>query len=204
MSFKLSSFRLLSIYMYIHLLKLSIFKKLKVYFSNSITLFTTQSFLFMFSNVILSMELFEKLTYYYNYFSSTQIRPPSCCCVMFATFKILKELRLIICVWLWCLTYPLLFLFSQIYCYGPLLHTVQMARLYKDSKTFVDMKLKNRPEETMEDYNAFMAKRNNSPTEAEIRDFVDVSLKLERLVWPNQHYILYFPYFHLDTFRGAR
>ncbi|CAD7012312.1 trehalase isoform X2 [Ceratitis capitata] len=61
----------------------------------------------------------------------------------------------------------------QIYCYGPLLHTVQMARLYKDSKTFVDMKLKNRPEETMEDYNAFMAKRNNSPTEAEIRDFVD-------------------------------
>ncbi|NP_001291906.1 trehalase isoform X1 [Bactrocera dorsalis] len=61
----------------------------------------------------------------------------------------------------------------QIYCHGPLLHTVQMAQLYQDSKTFVDMKLKNRPEKTMEEFNAFMLKYNDTPTEAEIRDFVD-------------------------------
>lgn len=28
---------------------------------------------------------------------------------------------------------------SPIYCEGPLLHTVQLAKLYPDSKTFVDM-----------------------------------------------------------------
>ncbi|XP_067628376.1 trehalase isoform X3 [Eurosta solidaginis] len=62
---------------------------------------------------------------------------------------------------------------SQIYCHGPLLHTVQMAHLYKDSKTFVDMKLRNRPDKTLEAFNVFMADKNNEPTQAEIRDFVD-------------------------------
>lgn len=71
--------------------------------------------------------------------------------------------------------YSFLFFVSQIYCHGPLLHAVQMAHLYKDSKTFVDMKLINRPEQTMEEFNAFMLKYNNTPSEAELRDFVDVS-----------------------------
>ncbi|XP_053965335.1 trehalase isoform X1 [Anastrepha ludens] len=61
----------------------------------------------------------------------------------------------------------------QIYCHGPLLHTVQMAHLYKDSKTFVDMKLKNLPNKTLEEFDAFMLAKNNTPTETEIRDFVD-------------------------------
>ncbi|XP_036334334.1 trehalase isoform X2 [Rhagoletis pomonella] len=62
---------------------------------------------------------------------------------------------------------------SQIYCHGPLLHTIQMAHLYKDSKTFVDMKLRNHPDKTLQDFNEFMAAKNNTPTEAEIQDFVD-------------------------------
>jgi alpha,alpha-trehalase len=41
---------------------------------------------------------------------------------------------------------------SEIYCYGPLLDTVQMAGLYNDSKTFVDMKLKLPPNITMEHF----------------------------------------------------
>lgn len=31
---------------------------------------------------------------------------------------------------------------SKVYCQGNLLHDAQMAKLYNDSKTFVDMKLK--------------------------------------------------------------
>ncbi|KRG04852.1 trehalase isoform X1 [Drosophila mojavensis] len=61
----------------------------------------------------------------------------------------------------------------QIYCYGPLLHTVQMAKLFPDSKTFVDMKLKASPEKTMELFEAFMASTNNTPTNDQIRKFVD-------------------------------
>ena len=37
------------------------------------------------------------------------------------------------------------FVFSQIYCHGPLLHAIQMAELFKDSKTFVDMHMKYNP-----------------------------------------------------------
>ncbi|KAK7070448.1 hypothetical protein SK128_002297, partial [Halocaridina rubra] len=38
---------------------------------------------------------------------------------------------------------------SQIYCYGDLLKTVQMAHLYNDSKYFVDMPLQRSPNETL-------------------------------------------------------
>lgn len=34
---------------------------------------------------------------------------------------------------------------SQIYCHGELLHQVQMARLYRDDKQFVDMPLSSAP-----------------------------------------------------------
>ncbi|KAH8370512.1 hypothetical protein KR093_003838, partial [Drosophila rubida] len=61
----------------------------------------------------------------------------------------------------------------QIYCYGPLLDTIQMAKLFQDSKTFVDMKLTVSPTKTMEDFEAFMAAKNNTPTKDEIRQFVN-------------------------------
>lgn len=72
--------------------------------------------------------------------------------------------------------FALLFRISQIYCYGPLIHTVQMAKLYKDSKTFVDMKLKRNPDETLESFNKFMNVHDQKPTKDEIRKFVNVSL----------------------------
>ncbi|XP_075166680.1 trehalase isoform X1 [Haematobia irritans] len=61
----------------------------------------------------------------------------------------------------------------QVYCYGDLLHTVQMAHLYGDSKTFVDMKLKKPPQDTLNDFTAFMSMTNNSPTKPQIQEFVD-------------------------------
>lgn len=63
--------------------------------------------------------------------------------------------------------------YSEIYCHGSLLHTVQMARIYEDSKTFVDMKMKLPPNETMEKFLNFMSSTNNAPTRAQVRDFVN-------------------------------
>ncbi|XP_055902770.1 trehalase-like [Eupeodes corollae] len=61
----------------------------------------------------------------------------------------------------------------EIYCRGDLLHTIQMAHLYKDSKTFVDMKLKNSPTVTIEKFKQFMQKTNNSPNQTEVQNFVN-------------------------------
>ncbi|PSN49799.1 Trehalase [Blattella germanica] len=62
---------------------------------------------------------------------------------------------------------------GDIYCYGPLLHTVQMSNLYNDSKYFVDMKLKNPPNETMKAFLEFMRINNQKPNETEVQKFVD-------------------------------
>ena len=48
---------------------------------------------------------------------------------------------------------------SKIYCVGgpgTLLHTVQMARIYNDSKTFVDKPLKHGPNQTLDNFKFFM------------------------------------------------
>uniref|UniRef100_A0A2S2PC56 Trehalase n=1 Tax=Schizaphis graminum TaxID=13262 RepID=A0A2S2PC56_SCHGA len=41
---------------------------------------------------------------------------------------------------------------SYIYCYGPLLHDVQMSGTFNDSKEFVDMRLLHSPNETMKTF----------------------------------------------------
>ena len=48
---------------------------------------------------------------------------------------------------------------SPIYCIGgpgTLLHTVQMAKIYNDSKTFVDKPLKQGPNQTLTNFELFM------------------------------------------------
>ncbi|XP_044742177.1 trehalase isoform X2 [Chrysoperla carnea] len=62
---------------------------------------------------------------------------------------------------------------STIYCHGELLHTIQMAHLYPDSKTFVDMKLRRPPNETLESFQRFMNDTNNNPSKKNIADFVN-------------------------------
>ncbi|KPJ19579.1 Trehalase [Papilio machaon] len=63
---------------------------------------------------------------------------------------------------------------SLIYCHGPLLHTVQMAGLYNDSKTFVDMKIKFSPNITLEHFRKMMERLYPmEPTKADIQEFVN-------------------------------
>nr|CAD7589261.1 unnamed protein product [Timema genevievae] len=57
---------------------------------------------------------------------------------------------------------------SEIYCYGDLLHTVQMSEIYSDSKTFVDMKQKNSTTETLRRFNNMRARTGPNPTKEEI------------------------------------
>lgn len=50
-----------------------------------------------------------------------------------------------------------------------------MARLYNDSKTFVDMKLKQSPNRTIQLFNEFMAEHSDTPSREDVRKFVNVS-----------------------------
>ena len=63
--------------------------------------------------------------------------------------------------------------FSNIYCHGDLLHTVQMASIYPDSKTFVDMKMKKPPNETLAAFRKFMDLTESAPTKQQIAQFVN-------------------------------
>lgn len=63
--------------------------------------------------------------------------------------------------------------FSIIYCHGPLLHTVQMAMIYQDSKTFVDLKLKQSPNETMKLFYKLMDEYTLKPDRFAIEHFVN-------------------------------
>ncbi|XP_012280262.1 trehalase isoform X2 [Orussus abietinus] len=62
---------------------------------------------------------------------------------------------------------------SDIYCHGDLLHTVQMASIYSDSKTFVDMKMKKPPNETLASFREFMNATDSAPTPLQVERFVN-------------------------------
>lgn len=59
--------------------------------------------------------------------------------------------------------------FSEIYCTGSLLRAVQMAKLYPDSKTFVDMSIRegNTPLSVLEAFSGL-----NNPSKEVLKDFV--------------------------------
>ncbi|TGZ50282.1 trehalase [Temnothorax longispinosus] len=61
---------------------------------------------------------------------------------------------------------------SQVYCEGPLLHTVQLAGIFNDSKTFVDLYQLHDPNVTVGNFNALMKATNNSPNRSEVAAFV--------------------------------
>lgn len=61
---------------------------------------------------------------------------------------------------------------SPIYCYGDLLHTVQLASIFNDSKTFVDKKLIHTPDETLDNFRYFMNSTDNNPNKTEIQLFL--------------------------------
>lgn len=50
-----------------------------------------------------------------------------------------------------------------------------MAKIYNDSKTFVDMKLKQSSNRTIQLFNEFMAEHSDTPSREDVRKFVNVS-----------------------------
>lgn len=61
---------------------------------------------------------------------------------------------------------------SPVYCQGKLLDTVQMARIFNDSKSFVDMRMKFPQEEILKKFDALMSASNDKPTREQIEGFV--------------------------------
>ncbi|XP_076656775.1 trehalase [Halictus rubicundus] len=61
---------------------------------------------------------------------------------------------------------------STIYCTGPLLQTVQLAGIYPDSKTFVDLRQIHDPKQTLANFYSLMNATNNKPTRSQVEDYV--------------------------------
>lgn len=66
---------------------------------------------------------------------------------------------------------------SEIYCYGPLLHAVQMAKLYKDDKEFVDMGMSLPPEEILKNFENLSRTHNYSIPRDKLAAFVNTSFR---------------------------
>ncbi|XP_018563566.1 trehalase-like [Anoplophora glabripennis] len=62
---------------------------------------------------------------------------------------------------------------SPIYCVGDMLDVVQKSKIFQDSKSFVDMSQINRPNETLRNFNDFMRNAHHSPSQEQIRSFVE-------------------------------
>ncbi|XP_072382770.1 trehalase-like [Diabrotica undecimpunctata] len=62
---------------------------------------------------------------------------------------------------------------SPIYCQGNLLHTIQMARLFPDSKTFVDMQQKHPAQVTLQNFNQLMKDKKDNPSREDLIKFVN-------------------------------
>ena len=60
-----------------------------------------------------------------------------------------------------------------------ILHVVQMARIFQDSKTFVDMKLRYCPADIELAYQKLMSKENDQPSKSAIIQFVNDNFMME-------------------------
>lgn len=62
---------------------------------------------------------------------------------------------------------------SPIYCYGELLHAVQMARIFNDGKHFVDLKMRNNENQTLLNFQVLQKKYNYDVPTSDLLLFVD-------------------------------
>ncbi|KAL4103583.1 hypothetical protein QTP88_018944 [Uroleucon formosanum] len=69
--------------------------------------------------------------------------------------------------------------FSEVYCNGSLLHNVQMLKVYNDSKTFVDLKLKMLPNETMTIFWKEMENWEYNVTKDRLKDFISKNFDIQ-------------------------
>nr|XP_018899078.1 PREDICTED: trehalase-like [Bemisia tabaci] len=61
---------------------------------------------------------------------------------------------------------------SRVYCSGDVLHDIQLAGLFKDSKSFVDLKLKVPEEELLVEFDALKERSNGTLSKDQISQFV--------------------------------
>lgn len=61
---------------------------------------------------------------------------------------------------------------SPVYCQGKLLDTIQMARIFNDSKSFVDMRMKYSQADILRRFDDMMRKYHDDPTREQIAQFV--------------------------------
>nr|QOI60660.1 trehalase-1 [Mythimna separata] len=61
---------------------------------------------------------------------------------------------------------------KPVYCNSDLLHEVQMARIFNDSKTFVDLQMKFNESKTLGDFQILMNDTNQNPSRAQLEQFV--------------------------------
>ena len=52
------------------------------------------------------------------------------------------------------------------------MHTVQMSRIFPDSKTFVDMKINTEPAQVLKEFEELMKRTADAPSRAELSSFV--------------------------------
>lgn len=62
---------------------------------------------------------------------------------------------------------------SQVYCQGELLDKIQMAQLFDDSKSFVDMSQKNPSEITLDNFQKLLQETDNNPSKDDLKKFLD-------------------------------
>lgn len=60
-----------------------------------------------------------------------------------------------------------------VYCDSELLHRVQLARLYPDSKTFVDLHLRHDEETTLKEFDELLNLTNGNPSREQLKVFVE-------------------------------
>lgn len=62
---------------------------------------------------------------------------------------------------------------SSVYCSGELLHRVQLARIFPDSKSFVDLRLVHTENETLADFSKLMQETKHNPSREQLGNFLD-------------------------------
>jgi len=68
---------------------------------------------------------------------------------------------------------------SEIYCHGEMLHTIQLAKLYHDSKTFVDKKLRFHPDVVLGKFSELLNNTQSNPSSEQLKLFIDEHFESE-------------------------
>ncbi|XP_044752456.1 trehalase-like [Coccinella septempunctata] len=76
---------------------------------------------------------------------------------------------------------------GDVFCKGPLLHTVQMSKIFEDSKTFVDMKMRHPPQKILDKFENLMLKTLSSPTDQQVKQFVVDNFEKSEVEFANWH-----------------